>query len=643
MATDVFNLRAVLGLDSAEFDKGLDKASGKTQTFGQKLASGLGTFAKVGLATATAAIGAAAAGIASLTKQATENYAEYEQLVGGVETLFGDSAAKVMADASSAFKDAGMSMNDYMETSIQSAAALINSLGGDQAKAADLMNVSIVDMSDNVNKMGTSMEAVQNAYRGFSRGNFTMLDNLALGFAGTKEGMQQLLEAAQQISGVEYDISSYSDIVQAIHVVQEEMGIAGTTAKEASETISGSFAATRAAWQNLVTAFGNKNANLGPLIENLIQSAETALGNLLPVVEQAINGIARAVEAVAPIIAERLPALVDSVLPPLLNAASTLVNALVAALPSILQALLGIAPSIINSLIETTLSMLPQIIQLGAELLVSLSNGIVQSLPDLIPVMIDVVMSIVDTVLDNVDMMVDASIELILALANGLIEALPKLIERIPEIIVAIIDAIVRNLPKIIEAGVLLLEALIEGIVKTVGALATAVADLINGIKKWFTTVDWSTLGKNLIDGIVNGVKRWASNLWDTVKNLASEAVRRMKSALGIASPSKVFANEVGRMIPAGIAQGIEKNLPALSRTMEDMIGEVKAPAISFSATANGGWANSTVASGAQGGMRFGDVHITINGANYSNENELARAIGRELQSMSDRRAAIFA
>ena len=212
-----------------------------------------------------------------------------------------------------------MSMNDYMETSIQSAAALINSLEGDQAQAADLMDMSITDMADNVNRMGTTMEAVQNAYRGFSRGNFTMLDNLALGFAGTKEGMQELLDKAQEISGIEYDIDSYSDIVSAIHVVQEEMGITGTTAAEAADTVSGSMSSVRSAFQNLVGGLANPDADLGALIDNVVNTGTQALNNMAPVVMNALQGIAKAIPQIVPIITAQFPVMIQTLLPPLID------------------------------------------------------------------------------------------------------------------------------------------------------------------------------------------------------------------------------------------------------------------------------------------------------------------------------------
>lgn len=323
MATNVFDLAATLTLDSKDYEKGLDRNEKKANSFASKVGTGL----KVAGAAGVAAVGAATTAVVALSKAAVDGYADYEQLVGGVETLFGSSAAKkVLADAENAYKTAGMSVNEYMETSIQSAASLINSLGGDQKKAAELMNMSITDMSDNVNKMGTSMEGVQNAYRGFSRGNFTMLDNLALGFAGTKDGMQELLNKAEEISGFKYDISSYSDIVEAIHVVQTEMGITGTTAEEASKTISGSLASAKSAWSNLLVAFGRGNKETKKATKAFVSSLVTAAKNIVPAVSQALMGIAEFVKDIAPEITKHLPGLVSELLPKVLKTAMTLLS-----------------------------------------------------------------------------------------------------------------------------------------------------------------------------------------------------------------------------------------------------------------------------------------------------------------------------
>lgn len=266
---------------SGNTDKHFSKMGEAAKKAGAVMAKGLA----VGLA-------AAATGVVALTKAAIEGYAEYEQLIGGVETLFKDSAGVVEGYANNAYKSAGMSANAYMETITGFSASLLQSLGGDTAKAAEYGNQAVIDMSDNANKMGTSMESIQNAYQGFAKQNYTMLDNLKLGYGGTKEEMQRLLDDAEKISGIKYDISNFGDITQAIHTIQTELGITGTTAKEAASTISGSTAMMKASWDNLVVGIADDNADFDTLISNFVESASTAMGNLIPRIEIALNGVA---------------------------------------------------------------------------------------------------------------------------------------------------------------------------------------------------------------------------------------------------------------------------------------------------------------------------------------------------------------
>lgn len=384
----VFEIGAKLGLDSKAFVNGLNSASSSVSSFASKTKQVLGGAAKA----ATAALGVASAGVAALTKQAVSAYADYEQLVGGVETLFGDAAKTIKENADKAFKTAGLSVNEYFDTSIQSAAALINSLDGDQKKAAEIMDMSITDMADNVNKMGTSMEGVQNAYRGFSRGNFTMLDNLALGFSGTKDGMQQLLDKAKELSGVEYDIASYSDIVQAIHVVQTEMGITGTTAKEAAETISGSIATMKSSWKNLIVEMGKDDGNMEKAFNNLQESIATVGTNVLPRVEQTLSGISQLITESAPQVTTAITKLIPKILPAVIRSASQLVSgvggALLNALPELLDAgrnlLANLAYSLENSsfdgnnilgnILDTIVSNAPYYLQYAKMILSNLAN-----------------------------------------------------------------------------------------------------------------------------------------------------------------------------------------------------------------------------------------------------------------------------
>lgn len=337
---DVFDLVAKIRLDSSEYEDGVGKAKGGMSSLASGVKNGLATVAKVG----AAAVSAGVAGVAALTKMGVEGYAQYEQLVGGVETLFKTSSDAVMAYAANAYKTSGLSANAYMETVTSFSASLIQSLGGDTEKAASYADMAITDMSDNAAKMGSDISTLQTAYAGFAKGQFTLLDNLKLGYGGTQEEMKRLLKDAEAISGVKYDISSYADIVDAIHVIQTEMGITGTTAREAASTIEGSLAMMKASWQNLVVGMADSEADMDTLINNFVESTAIAAQNLIPRIEQTLAGIGMLIEKMAPIIAEALPVLVESLLPTIITAGISLITALasaiVTALPAIKDALM---------------------------------------------------------------------------------------------------------------------------------------------------------------------------------------------------------------------------------------------------------------------------------------------------------------
>ena len=343
---DVFDLYAKIGLDKSEYEAGLKDAKGSMSSLASSVGNGLKTVAKVG----AAAVTAAAAGVAALTKMGVEGYAEYEQLVGGVETLFKTSQNVVMKYAENAYKTAGMSANEYMSTVTSFSASLIQSLGGDTEKAAEIGNMAITDMSDNANKMGTSMEMIQNAYNGFAKQNYTMLDNLKLGYGGTKEEMERLIADANKVKEAngemaDLSIDSFADVTEAIHIIQSEMGITGTTAREAASTIEGSLAMMKGAWQNLVVGMADENANMEVLINNFVESVATAAQNLMPRIEQTLIGIGQLITALAPVIAEALPMLIEAVLPSLLSAGVTLITGIISgiitAAPALYEAIMS--------------------------------------------------------------------------------------------------------------------------------------------------------------------------------------------------------------------------------------------------------------------------------------------------------------
>lgn len=335
MGITAMTLNAMIKLDDSEFKSKLSGAEEKCKGFGDKLKKVGSGIAKVGKV-AGVAIGAAAVAVGKLAMDSVNAYANYEQLVGGVETLFGRSSKAVIENAHKAFKTVGVDANTYMETVTSFSASLLQSVGGDTKKAAEIADMAMVDMADNANKMGTDMSAIQNAYQGFAKQNYTMLDNLKLGYGGTKSEMQRLLKDAQRIQkengkNVKYNIKNLSDIYEAIHVVQTELGITGTTAKEADTTIQGSFNRMRASWENLKIAFVDPDANIGDALADMIESGKVALKNFAPAFKNALKGIGSAIAEVAPIISAELPGLITDILPDLVTAAVSICSALATA------------------------------------------------------------------------------------------------------------------------------------------------------------------------------------------------------------------------------------------------------------------------------------------------------------------------
>lgn len=374
---NLLDLFVKISVDDGDVDKGFSETSSKAETLAGKLKGGLATAAKVG----GAAIAAAGAAAVAITKQAVENYGEYEQLVGGVETLFKSSADTVMQYAANAYQTAGMSANEYMTTVTAFSASLLQSMGGDTDAAAGKANLAITDMSDNANKMGTDMELIQNAYRGFAKSNYTMLDNLALGYGGTKEEMQRLLDDANALNAAQgnytnYTISSYADIVDAIHTVQTEMGITGTTQLEASTTIQGSIASMKAAYENFITGLGDENADMSELITNLLGSTVTVAENLLPVVERILENIGVVVQGKGPEMIEKFVGYAVEKLPQVIELGMKMVLAIVSGLANNLPQIVRSVLDMIATIVKTFVSSLPDIVDVGKQIVKGLWEGI---------------------------------------------------------------------------------------------------------------------------------------------------------------------------------------------------------------------------------------------------------------------------
>lgn len=610
---NLFELFVKIGADTTEANKGIDEVGQKTSGLGEKLKSGLATAGKV----AVAGVAAGATAIGALGTKAVAAYADYEQLVGGVETLFKDSQDQVMDYANNAYKTAGLSANEYMETVTSFSASLLQSLDGDTSAAADKANLAITDMSDNANKMGTDMTSIQNAYQGFAKSNYTMLDNLKLGYGGTQAEMERLLADAEKISGIKYDISSYADIVDAIHVVQTEMGITGTTAEEAASTIQGSFGMMKSAWQNLVTGMADPSQDLGVLVGNFTDSIVTVGNNLIPRIQDLLPRIVEATTSLVGTVSEQLPAILGTVLPSLVEGATNLITGLMAALPSVLSVLADVAPTVINTLVPALIELLPQITQTGIDVIVSLAQGIADALPQLIPAATDAIIEIVEVLTspDNLGNLIDAALAIILALVDGLVDATPKLIAAVPDVIANLVTAIIANMPKILEAGVEITMALADGLIKALPELIAAIPNLILGIVQGiidnlpeiimagpkiiaalatglveaipdivmvipqlirsivdtFLSFDWGSIGKNIVEGIKNGFVNMWNSFKQTVENVFTGLVDGVKSFLGIASPSKVFAG-IGGYMAEGLGQGFDKEFSNVKRGIQSQL-----------------------------------------------------------------------
>lgn len=552
-----------------EMKKGFDDSGSGALKFGDILkANVLSEAIVLGVKQLAGAVKEVGSAFISIGKQALDSYADYEQLVGGVETLFKENASTVEDFANNAYKTAGISANKYMETVTSFSASLLQSLDGDTAKVAEVSNMAVTDMADNANKMGTDMTSIQNAYQGFAKQNYTMLDNLKLGYGGTKEEMKRLLSDAQKITGVKYDISNLNDVYQAIHVVQGELGITGTTAKEASTTIQGSVSAMKSAWQNMLTGIADDNADFDGLINNLVDSIVTAGENILPRVEIIIDGIIELVMSSIEIIMQNLPQIIET--------GRNIISGLLQGIQEMIPELASSAFLIIQELLTSLLESLPQLLQMGIDLLTELINGISQTLPDLIPVMVDAVINMAETLIDNIDTIIDAGVNLIVGLAEGLIAALPRLIEKAP----VIIDKLVTKLTdpdmisRIIQTAGRLIGELAVGLVQSIPKLLAGVFQINISIAKGFLNgvADLKDVGKNLIKGIwegMSGIKDW---LWNKVKGMLSSLTDKIKSFFGIHSPSTLFKDEIGENLALGLGEGFTDTMKSVSSDMQNSI-----------------------------------------------------------------------
>lgn len=608
------------------------------RSFGGSFGGAAATAAKAGLAALAAAAAAAVAGVVKVTGAALESYASYEQLVGGVDTLFKESSGKLQAYAAGAYKTAGMSANQYMEQATSFSASLLQSLGGDTEAAVEYANMAITDMSDNANKMGTNMGRITDAYQGFAKQNFTMLDNLKLGYGGTQEEMQRLLDDAEKISGIKYDISSYADIVDAIHVVQKEMGITGTTAQEAAATIEGSVAMAKAAYSNWLTGLADENADLDALTGQLVDSVVTAAGNIIPrlgrIVGTALGSIPQLVEKVGPELASSLGTMLSTAFETVKGSLPQGMQESIAAATGSLQEAFGPIVSEIGeklpSAIATAQEWIGRLVdafapvaeQFAGTLAAALSTAstfieslgsaigqwVIPALEQLAPMIEGFLESVqrmyeaLQPVADFLGTVLGAALSLVVALFGGIVQAVTFVIDSLAGFVefltglpqsvsqfVTDVGNFFSQLPGLVKLWFdQAISAAVSWAASMVSQAVTAGSEFVNAVVSFVSSLPGKVAGfagqmasaaGDMIRGMVSGVQGAAGAVWDAIVNVCSGALDAVKSFFGIASPSKVM-KATFKWVPLGAAEGIDAAAGSVAKSMAAMgVGAVSAAA----------------------------------------------------------------
>lgn len=508
----------------------------------------------------------AAAAIGKALSASISEGAALEQSLGGIETLFKDSADKVKANAAKAYQTAGMSANDYMELTTSFSASLLSSLAGDTSKAADVADMAMVDMSDNANKMGTNMEDIKNAYQGFAKQNYTMLDNLKLGYGGTKSEMERLLADAQKISGVEYNIDNLSDVYSAIHVIQGQLDITGTTAKEAATTISGSFNQMKAAAKNVMGKIA-LGMDVGPALNELANTIITfAVGNLLPAVWNVISALPSAIVTFVTALGPQLFAAASGLIPQIASGITT-------GIPTLYQSAMRIMDQFNIGIQEQ----LPILLQNGVDFITNIVNGILQNLPQVITMAGNIITYFANTIISMFPTVLSAGASLLLKLVNGIINNLPQIAQAAATAIVRFVASIGQNLPQILQSGITIIAKLAAGLIRAIPNLVGQIPAIISAIVNAFTSQNWGSIGINIISGIASGLRSAAHMLWDAVKGVLGGFKENVLAFFGIHSPSR-WGMFVGEMIDTGIANGLTGNTSLISNAAEELQKSLKKP-----------------------------------------------------------------
>lgn len=569
----------------------------------------------------------AAAGIGATLGKALTEGAALEQSIGGVETLFKGSADRVIAAADNAYRTAGVSANSYMEQVTSFSATLLQGLGGDTEAAASYADKAIVQMADNANKMGTDMSAIQYAYQGFAKDNYTMLDNLKLGYGGTQAEMARLINDSGvlgdsiQVTAETVKDVPFSSIIDAIGVIQDDLGITGTTAQEAATTLSGSFASMKAAASNVLADL-TLGRDIQPALNGLAQTVTTFLtGNLLPAVGNILSALPGAlvtfVSTLGPQLASGLATFVPQVVaditaaaPQMLTAAQALVTGFATAVTTQLPTLLQSGVQLVQQLVNGAVQALPgitsvatqllgqfassfatgyaQLLSAGAQIIGQVVSGVVQSIPSLITIAGTVITQFLSALIAAAPQVWQSGVQMILQVVQGIVSSLPQIISSAASVIAQFLAGIGQQLPQLLQSGITMIAQLVAGLIQAIPQLIASIPQIISGIVNAFASYDWLSIGGNIIQGIANGIASGVGVIIDAAKSAASAALNAAKEFLGIASPSKVMRDQVGRFIPAGIAEGISRNLAPLRSAMQqatDMVAaRLPGPSLAFDA-----------------------------------------------------------
>lgn len=537
-------LKVIIDATTEGFKKGMKEAESALQSFGKKAAKFAGDFSKTSVKATAAVAATSATMVAAMTKGSIDAYANYEQLVGGVNTLFKDSSADLQAYAADAYKYQQMSANQYMEMATSFSASLIQSLGGDTTEAAKQANMAISDMADNANKMGTSIESIQNAYQGFAKQNYTMLDNLKLGYGGTKSEMERLLADAEKLTGIKYDINNLNDIFKAIHAIQQEMGITGVSAEEAMKTIQGSIAMTKAAWQNLLVAFADESADVNKLVGNLVESATYAIGNVGKRIAQVLPQISTALSSTFKGLQKTIIKTFQQIAPAAVKAITNVAQLIVPILQGLISTILSFAPEIIdgfisimgtldealNEIVNALIADLPEItssiasgIVSGAGIILDAALTLFRGICEAVPIIIQELGQMLPTLIQDIGTKLESGIGTIISsatvLLNGIAEAIPIVVDSldgaIPDLVIGIVDALLANIDTLIEGFVNLFKALINAIPRILEAILPAIPELVSGIVEGLISCM-----DTLIEGFITLFKAFVEALPDIIQAL---------------------------------------------------------------------------------------------------------------------------